>query len=68
MRAAPPLAGAGGRYAQSRHACIDAAVRLLQIQFELHIESQPGGRLFNNRWKLVKCIPDFLLGGYDPLP
>ncbi len=53
---------AGRRYARSRHACIDAAVRLLQIQFELNIESQPGGRLFNDRWKLARCIPDFLLG------
>ncbi len=50
------------RFAQSRWACIDAAVRILRIQFELDAETQPGGRLVKARWMLPRCIPDFLLG------
>ncbi len=50
------------RFARSRWACIDAAVRLLQVQFEMDTETQPGGRLFKERWMLARCIPDFLLG------
>jgi hypothetical protein len=50
------------RYVQSRWACINAAVQLLRIQYELDTETQPDGRLSSERWKLTRCIPDFLLG------
>jgi hypothetical protein len=50
------------RYVRSRWACIDAAVQLLRIQYELDTETQPDGRLASERWKLTRCIPDFLLG------
>ncbi len=50
------------RYARSRWVCVNSAVRLLQIQFELDTETQPGGRLFDERWKFARCTPDFLLG------
>ena len=51
------------RVARSRRACINAAVCLLRTQAELDQETQPGGRLFKERWMLTRCIPDFLLGG-----
>ncbi len=50
------------RFARSRWVCVEAAVQLLQIQFQLDAEMQPGGRLFKARWVLARCLSDFLLG------
>jgi hypothetical protein len=50
------------RYLYSRRSCIDAALEIQHIQASLHEESQPGRRLYHDRWKysaLVKHI--FLL-------
>ncbi|KAH8895702.1 hypothetical protein GQ53DRAFT_819683 [Thozetella sp. PMI_491] len=50
-------------YARSHWACIDAAIILLQNQFEMDNESKPGGRLAKVRWVVMRNIPDYLLAG-----
>jgi hypothetical protein len=50
------------QYAYSRRSCVDAAMRLLKIQTELHDLSLPGGLLFRDRWKMGSPVNnDFLL-------
>jgi len=50
------------RYAYSRWACIDAATRTLQHQYDIHMEIQPGGRLARERWFISSLSThDFLL-------
>jgi hypothetical protein len=51
------------RYEYSRHACINSAVELLSYQYLLHEETQPGGLVFQDRWKVSAILNlDFLLG------
>jgi len=38
------------RYEYSRRACIDAATQTLRHQYDIHCETQPDGRLANDRW------------------
>ena len=40
------------RYAYSRQACIEAALQILQHQSTLNQHTQPGGRLYRDRWKI----------------
>ncbi|WEW59965.1 hypothetical protein PRK78_005447 [Emydomyces testavorans] len=44
------------RYAYSREACVDAAMRMLSQQRLMHQESQPGRMLFSQRWKLLTYL------------
>ncbi|KAK2797520.1 hypothetical protein FQN51_008418 [Onygenales sp. PD_10] len=39
-------------YNYSRKTCLDAALRILQIQAFLYRESQPGGPFYRDRWKI----------------
>ncbi|OJD14110.1 hypothetical protein AJ78_05510 [Emergomyces pasteurianus Ep9510] len=49
-------------YAYSRRTCLDAAMRILKIQSFLHNEAQPGGRFYDQRWKLSLILrQDFML-------
>ena len=46
----------------SRRACAEAALDILARQADLHQASQPGGRLFEDRWMLgALMVHDFLL-------
>ena len=44
------------RYKYSRSACIEAALRLLEYQRILNQETQAGGRLRNDRWKVSSIV------------
>jgi hypothetical protein len=44
------------RYRYSRSACIEAALRLLEYQWILNQETQAGGRLHNDRWKVSSIV------------
>ena len=49
-------------YSYSRQYCIDAALQMLQLQSTLNQETQPGGRLFHDKWKVSSLVNhDFLL-------
>ena len=51
-----------GRYTYSRTICIEAALHLLQFQSILDQETQAGGRLYQDRWKVSSLIKQkFLL-------
>lgn len=46
----------------SRKTCTNAALRLLELQVELQIACQPGGRLYEDRWMMTSITQqDFLL-------
>ena len=46
----------------SRRACAEAALDILARQADMHQASQPGGRLFEDRWMLgALMVADFLL-------
>ncbi|KAF4536106.1 uncharacterized protein LTHEOB_1867 [Lasiodiplodia theobromae] len=50
------------QYAYSRDSCIDAASQILKHQEVLYCESQQGGQLFSERWKMTSIFNyDFLL-------
>ncbi|KAL2126567.1 hypothetical protein VTI74DRAFT_666 [Chaetomium olivicolor] len=50
------------RFETSRRACAEAALEILTRQANLHRASQPGGRLFEDRWMLGSLmVHDFLL-------
>ncbi|KAK9233794.1 fungal-specific transcription factor domain-containing protein [Lipomyces kononenkoae] len=50
------------RYYYSRVTCVNAALQCLQYQSLLHDETQAGGRLYNDRWKVSSIINgDFLM-------
>ncbi|KAJ9295782.1 hypothetical protein DTO271G3_5805 [Paecilomyces variotii] len=50
------------QYDFSRHAAVDAALVILHRQDELHETSQPGGRLYEDRWMISSLtLHDFLL-------
>lgn len=50
------------KYIYSRQSCRDAALQILQHQSTLHQETQPGGQLFRDRWKVSSLVNhDFLL-------
>ncbi|KAJ5923432.1 hypothetical protein N7454_008677 [Penicillium verhagenii] len=44
------------RYSYSRSTCIGAALKILQYHRVMHQESQPGGRLFREKWKVNSPI------------
>ena len=44
------------RYDYSRSTCIEAALQLLGYQLTLYQESQSGGRLSNDRWKISSIV------------
>jgi hypothetical protein len=44
------------RYNYSRSTCIEAALQLLDYQFVLHQETQAGGRLSKDRWKVSSIV------------
>jgi hypothetical protein len=46
------LARGDNRYAYSRAACVEASLKILQYQHLLEVETQPGGRLFQTRWRI----------------
>ncbi|KAJ5994355.1 hypothetical protein N7451_010079 [Penicillium sp. IBT 35674x] len=44
------------RYSYSRSTCIGAALKILEYQRLMNEETQPGGRLFRERWKVRSPI------------
>lgn len=51
-------------YEYSRRACIDAALKILAHQTNLHAACQPGGQFFQDKWMVSSLILyDFLLAG-----
>ena len=49
-------------YSYSRQSCIDAALQMLQLQSTLNQETQLGGRLYHDKWKVSSLVNhDFLL-------
>ena len=49
-------------YSKSRSVCLDAALRTLAIQADVHQSSQLGGRLYKDRWMVSSLTAhDFLL-------
>lgn len=50
------------RYAYSRQSCIEAALQILEHQSILNQHTQPGGRLYRDRWKISSLVNhEFLL-------
>ena len=50
------------KYAKFRRACLDAAMKILSRQADLHQASQPGGQLCDDRWMVSSLMAyDFLL-------
>ena len=55
-------AHSNSQYSYSRQSCIDAALQMLQFQSTLSEETQPGGRLYHDKWKVSSLVNhDFLL-------
>lgn len=50
------LARTDGRYTYSSTTCIDAALRILELQCTLDQETRPGGRLQQDYWKMSSLI------------
>jgi hypothetical protein len=56
------LARTDSRYTYSRNACVEAALKLLELQTTLDQETQPGGRMYEFRWKISSVVKqEFLL-------
>ncbi|KAL7922892.1 hypothetical protein ACQKWADRAFT_312783 [Trichoderma austrokoningii] len=52
----------GHRAEHSRRACVEAALDILDRQADIHQASQPGGRLYDDRWMMSSLtVHDFLL-------
>ncbi|KAK4209103.1 hypothetical protein QBC37DRAFT_59085 [Rhypophila decipiens] len=50
------------RFEYSRRTCLDAATQILKHQYDIHCETQPGGRLAKDRGLITSLsIHDFLL-------
>jgi hypothetical protein len=50
------------QYAYSRHTCINSALELLKFQTLMHEETQPGGFMYSDRWKVSALIMhDYLI-------
>lgn len=50
------------QYSYSYQTCIGAALQMLKIQSTLNQETQPGGRLYQDKWKVSSLVNhDFLL-------
>ncbi|RFU32246.1 hypothetical protein B7463_g4090, partial [Scytalidium lignicola] len=50
------------RFEPSRRACVEAALDILARQEDLHKASQPGGRLYEDRWMVSSLtVGDFIL-------
>jgi hypothetical protein len=50
------------RFERSQQACVEAALRILARQADLHRACAPGGRLYEDRWMMASLpIQDFLL-------
>ena len=55
-------AHSNSQYSYSRKSCVDAALQMLQLQVTLSEETQPGGRLYHDKWKVSSLVNhDFLL-------
>ena len=55
-------ARSNSQYIYSRQSCIEAALKILEHQSTLHQETQPGGQLHRDRWKVSSLVNhDFLL-------
>lgn len=55
-------ARSNNQYDYSRQSCIEAALQILHHQSTLDQETQPGGQLFRDRWKVSSLVNhDFLL-------
>lgn len=55
-------ARSNNQYGYSRQSCKEAALQILQHQSTLNQETQPGGQLFRDRWKVSSLVNhDFLL-------
>ena len=55
-------ARANPRFEYSRRTCVNAAMRMLQYQAEVHAACQPGGRFEHEKWLLSNLtMQDFLL-------
>jgi hypothetical protein len=51
-------------YPYSMKSCIDAAMRILQMQLLMHEECRPGRTLYDHRWRTSSLLSqDFLLAG-----
>ncbi|KAI9172634.1 Fusarisetin A cluster transcription factor fsa6 [Paramyrothecium foliicola] len=52
----------GSKFEHSRQVCVDAALDIIARQTDLHTASQPGGRLYEDRW-MILALPahDFLM-------
>jgi hypothetical protein len=51
-----------GNWMYSRTTCIEAALRILEIQQDVNREMEVGGRLYRDRWKISSILKhDFLL-------
>ncbi|KAH8683132.1 hypothetical protein BGZ60DRAFT_212877 [Tricladium varicosporioides] len=58
-----PLAKPNTPYINSKNLCLDSALQLLENQSSMYDESQPGGWLFEDRWKVSSLVNhDYLLG------
>ena len=56
------VAHSNSQYSYSRQSCVDAALQILQLQSILNQETQPGGRLYHDKWKVSSLVNhDFLL-------
>lgn len=50
------------QHARSQQTCLSAALKLLDYQYMIHGETQPFGRLYQDRWKVSSLVNhDFLL-------
>lgn len=50
------------RYAHSRSVCVEAAMKILEYQHLLETETQAGGRIYQERWRISKLArSSFLL-------
>lgn len=55
-------ARSNSQYAYSRRSCVEAALQILHHQHTLSDGTQPGGQLYQNRWKVSSVVNhDFLL-------
>jgi len=52
------------KFEYSRSRCIEAALKVLALQTELHAACQPGGQYFEDKWMISNLIIyDFILAG-----
>ena len=49
------------QYAYSRQSCVEGALQILQHQSTLNQETQPGGQLYRDRWKVSSLVNHYFL-------